>query len=143
MKLLLESGADFSIRDDDEKMAFDLAFDTGKLEVAKFLSEHIAGTSPPGSLVKLSISAPQSRNMPQNTVQTLRKHSKKVYPSDEQPTFKLYSASENGQLDIVRSLLDRGSDANETDGQRITALHAASLKGRLEVARLRIDAVLT
>lgn len=57
-----------------------------------------------------------------------------------EPDFKatpLGAASGNGQLDIVRSLLDSGSDVNETDGHRLTPLHLTSTG--VEVAKLLIE----
>ncbi|KAH9022306.1 ankyrin repeat-containing domain protein [Lactarius pseudohatsudake] len=53
--------------------------------------------------------------------------------------FPLYTASKNGQLDIVRSLLERGTDINERSTFRATALHAASGCGEVEVAKLLIE----
>jgi len=123
VKLLLKSGTGFG---DNGKMALDLAFDNGKLEVVNFLSGHMAGAMPLDGSVK-----------PPNTVQPLRKCEEKVKPSDDQLT-PLSTASGNGQLDIVLSSLDRGSDVNEADSRRRTALHAASEKGKLEVAKLLI-----
>ena len=51
----------------------------------------------------------------------------------------VYSASQKGQLDIVRSLLDRGYDVNDRNTHRETALDVASRYGELEVARLLIE----
>ncbi len=138
VKLLLECGADFNIRNDDGKTALDLAFDNGKVEVVNFLSGHMAGEMSLGGVVKPTTSILQPRNKPPNTVQPLRKGGEKVKPSDDEKP-SLYTASENGQLDVVRSLLDRGSDLNEMDSRRWTALHAASEKGKLEVAKLLIE----
>ncbi len=138
VKLLLESGADFNIRNDDGKTALDLAFDSGKLEVSNFLSGHITREMSLDGVVNPSTPILQPRSKPPNVVQPLRKGGEDVKPSDdEQPS--LYIASGNGQLDIVRSLLDRGSDVNETNSGRMTALHAASVKGNLEIANLLIE----
>ncbi len=140
VKLLLESGADVNIHNDDGKTALDLAFDDGKLELANFLSGCMAGATSLDGVVRPSALNVQPRNKPPNPVQPLRKGGKQVKPSDdEQPS--LHTASGNGQLDIVRSLLDRGSDVNETNSRRMTALHVASIKGngKLEVAKLLIE----
>ena len=143
VKLLLESGADFNIHDTNGKTALDLAFDNGKPEVADFLSGRMAGATPPDSDGLDSKSKFQPRTKPSNTVHTIqqtRKLEERMRPNnDEQPP--LYTASKNGQLDVVRSLLEQGSDVNETNsiGSRRSALHAASVAGKLEVANFLIE----
>ncbi|KAH9052614.1 ankyrin repeat-containing domain protein [Lactarius vividus] len=139
VKLLLDSGADFNTRDVDGKAPLDLAFDDGRLEVANFLSGHIKSASSLDGVVTPSTSILQPRNKPPSlTVQPLRKPGEKVKLSDSESP-PLYTASEDGQLDVVRSLLDGGSDVDETDSGRRTALWVASGKGRLEVAKLLIE----
>ncbi len=138
VKLLLDSGADFNIRNDDGKTPLDLALDNGKLEVVNFLSGHMACAMSLDGVVKPSTSILQPRNKPPDTVRPPRQRGEQVKPSsEEQPP--LYTASKNGQLDIVRSLLDRGSDVNEMDSRRATALYTASSKGKLGVAKLLIE----
>ena len=136
VKVLLDIGADFDICNVDGKTALDLASDNGKLEAANFLSGYMAVSLE--SAVNPSTSIPQPRNKPSNAIQQLRKGEEKVNPSDdEQPL--LFTASGNGQVDIVRSLLDRGSDVNETNSHRMTPLHTAAGKGYLEMATLLIE----
>ncbi|KAI9455687.1 ankyrin repeat-containing domain protein [Lactarius psammicola] len=95
----------------------------------------------PDGVVKPSTPILQPNRTPNSIVQPPLKRGENLKPSwkppDERPP--LYTASENGQLDIVLPLLDRGSDVNETESRRRTALHAASGKGRLEVAKLLIE----
>ena len=131
VKLLFKSGADVSIRNDDGKTALDLASDNGRLEVANFLS----GYSPGDSVVMPATSIAHLRNKPPKSVQPIRKRFK---PDDKEPP-PLHTASENGQLDVVLSLLDRGADVNEVDSHRWTALFVAAMAGKLEVAKLLIE----
>ena len=135
VKLLLESGADFNIRDDDAKTAWDKAFENGQLEVANFLSGCISATIALGGVLKPSPSTPILR--PPNRPDTVRLMWKRMEINDEWTP--LQTAAQYGQLDIVRSLLDEGSDVNETDNLRMTALHAASASGRLEIAKLLVE----
>ncbi|KAI9455689.1 ankyrin repeat-containing domain protein [Lactarius psammicola] len=138
VKLLLESGADINIFNDDGKTALDLASDNGMLEVASFLSILVASQMSSDAVVKPSTSHLQPQNKPLNTVQLQRKDGEKAKPlNDELPP--LYTASKNGQLDIVRSLLDRGFDVNEKTRRRNIALHGASFNGHLEVVKLLIE----
>ncbi|KAH9053059.1 ankyrin repeat-containing domain protein [Lactarius vividus] len=133
VKLLLDSGADFDIRNEDGKTASDLAFDSGSLEVTNFLCGFTKSAVSPDGVVKKSMSILQPRN---NTFQPPRKLGE-VKPSDREQS--LYTASENGQLDIVQSLLDGGLDVDERNSSGVTALHAASIKGQLEVVKLLIE----
>ncbi len=138
IKLLLGSGADFNIHDNDDKTPLDVATDNGKPEFANFLSRSMACPMTLDGTVNLSTSHLRSQNKPPHTVQPPRKRGEAVEPSDNEET-PLYTASANGQLDIVRSLLDCSSDVNETDSCRRTALYVASVKGKLEVAKLLIE----
>ena len=138
VKLILESGATFNIRNDDGKTALDLASIGGKLEVASFLSGYNACAMSLDKVVKPATSILQPRHKPPQTIQPLRKHGEKAKPDgDERPP--LHTASDNGQLDVVETLLDQGSDVNEVDSRRWTALLVASITGKLEVAKLLIE----
>ena len=136
VKLLLESGADFDIRNDDGKTALDMTFDNGQLEVANFLTGYISGAIALDGVMKSCTPIFQPPNKP-DAVQPLRKRGEKLKPDDDRPP--LHIAAENGQLDIVQSLLDGGSDVNKTDNLRRTALIAASASGKLETAKLLIE----
>ncbi|KAI9465425.1 ankyrin repeat protein [Lactarius psammicola] len=98
----------------------------------------MAGLVSSDGVVSPSTSHLQPQNKHPHTVQPQRKCGEAVEPTDDEQT-SLNTASENGQRDIVRSLLDRGFDVNEMDSRSITALHLASSKGKLEVAELLIE----
>jgi ankyrin repeat protein len=51
----------------------------------------------------------------------------------------MHTASKYGQIEVVRSLLDHGSDIDERDASQWTALAVASMNGKLEVAKLLIE----
>ncbi|KAH9027683.1 ankyrin repeat-containing domain protein [Lactarius hengduanensis] len=134
VKLLLECGADFSIRTDGDRMPLDLASDNVKPEVAN---------SPSGHMMSLD----DTTNTTPSTISPQNRHPNVLHPPGENATSldneqhhdSLYTASQNGQLDIVRSLLDRGSDINKKSTFRATPLDAASRYGKLEVAKLLIE----
>src|SRR6266702_3974161 len=124
LKLLLARGADFSIRDDRDRTPFDLASNNGNPEVADFLFGHMASSMSldgAGNTISSTISL---RNRPLNLVHRPRKRGEDVTPSDSEGR-SVYTASKDGQLDIVRSLLDSGSAVNERNTRRETALGAA------------------
>ena len=129
VKLLLKSGADRNIRNHRDKTPSDMASDNGNLDVVNFLSR--SETFPDGVPAMSSVS-------PQNQHPV-------VLPGkpEESETSKnqssLCAASESGQIDVVRFLLEQGSDVNETDSLRQSALAVASINGNLQVAELLIE----
>jgi len=138
VKLLLESGADFNIRSKDGRTPLDTASDSVNHEVASFLSGRMAASMSLEGVMNPTPSTIKRRNRFPKVVQALQKSGEEVNSSEnEQPS--LYTASEDGQLDTVRSFLDCGSDVNALFRNRMTALHAASSKGKLEVAKLLIE----
>ncbi|KAN0133848.1 Ankyrin repeat-containing domain protein [Lactarius tabidus] len=122
-------------------MPLDIATDQGNHDVAYILSSRMAATTPLDYATNSAMTslAPLKRQNPSpKLVQPPQKSGEEVNtPEKEQPS--LYTASENGLLDIVRYLIDGGSDVNATYRNRMTALHAASYKGKLEVAKLLIE----
>ncbi|KAN0127453.1 Ankyrin repeat-containing domain protein, partial [Lactarius tabidus] len=143
-ELLLARGADFSIRDD----LFDLPeiiAESGNPGVGDFPFEQVAdsmsllvdgaaNTTP--STISLQ-DVPHILHLPpQKPEEDARED---VTSDSEHQQCLVYSASQNGQLYIVRSLLDRGYDVNDRNTRRETALDVASRFGELEVARLLIE----
>ena len=137
VKLLLGCGTDPNVQNDNNKTPLDLASDNGKLEVANFLSQL---TTPLGRTVEPTVSSINSQRQSRHPSVVTRpqpreedvKHSK-----DEQPS--MHTASINGQIDVVRSFLGRGSDVDERNSFQQTALALASRHGRLQVANLLIE----
>src|SRR6266404_1334827 len=107
VKFLLECGADCNIRTTNDKKPLDLAFDNGRFEVANLLSRM---TSQDG--VDLTSPANNPQNQHPDTTHLPQPRGEEVVSSpDKQPS--VCSASENGQIGILRSFLDRGSDVDE------------------------------
>ena len=127
--LLLKCGADRNIRNLDDKTPLDLASENGKHEVANVLSR--SGTSPDPS------ASSDSQNRHANVSQLTRPHEDEERSRNQQRS--LFSAVENGQLDIVRSLLEHGADVDEMNILRRTALAEASRDGNLQLATLLIE----
>ena len=51
----------------------------------------------------------------------------------------LHVAAEEGDMDKVKSLLERGVDVNARDANEQTPLHVAAVKGNVDVVRLLIE----
>lgn len=128
VKLLLEYGADRNLRNALDKTPFDLASDDKKLEVAQFLSRSTTSLDierkPTASLPNLQYQHP-------DLVQPPRRPHEIDVESSYYEQRSVYTASENGQIDVVRSLLDNGADVDDGNSNRETALAAASDHGRL------------
>ena len=136
-RLLLKCGADRNIRDGQNRTPFDLASDNMRLEVANFLSR--SALSLDGE-VNPTASSTNLQNQRPDVVQSPRPYGEKAGSSnDRQASKSVCAASENGQIDIVRALLDHGSDVEERNSLRRTALAVASMYGQLEVATLLIE----
>jgi len=138
VRLLVKSGADSNIRDSGEMTPFDLAVDNGKTTVARLLVKCMRGVDSLGHIDLLpSNTASQSPRFNIAT-QSLIEHEETASVPDEKGT-SLHTASEEGNLEVVQWLLQRGAYANERNARHRTALLLASANGRLEVAKLLIE----
>ena len=139
LELLLEHGADFNICDEDGQTLVDIASKKGLHEVAYFLSDFIAAATPLDGTINPTPSTLKRYHRTPKELE-LEGSSGGARPFGGETTkLSLYTASGNGQYDLVRSLLDGGSDVNARYKNRMTALHVASYKGKLEVAKLLIE----
>ena len=59
--------------------------------------------------------------------------------SDEQGFASLFIASQNGHLDVVRLLLQKGADKDKANNNGTTPLLFASLNGHLEIVLLLLQ----
>ncbi|KAH9166013.1 hypothetical protein EDB89DRAFT_2076259 [Lactarius sanguifluus] len=55
------------------------------------------------------------------------------------PLWDIHAAARNGDLEVVRLLLERGANAEAKVGDGMTSLHLASLNGNTETVRLLLD----
>jgi ankyrin repeat protein len=137
VKFLLECGADRNIRDDRNKTPLDLASDYNKLDVANFLSRSSIALEEEVDPNTSSIIPQNLRPDVARSPQSPRGHvesSDDESSDDESPS--MCTASANGKIDVVRSLLDHGSDIEERNSERRTPLALASMYGQVEVATL-------
>jgi ankyrin repeat protein len=137
VKLLLGRGAGPNIHNNNDKTPLDLASGNGKLDVVNFLSQL---TMPLGRTVEPTASSVDSQSQSRHPSVVKRPQPRREdvkHSEDEQPS--MHTASKNGQIDVVRSSLGRGSDVDERNSARLTALALASRHGRLQVANLLIE----
>jgi ankyrin repeat protein len=152
VKLLVDSNADINTRDADDETPLDAAVTNGKLEVASFLAGLMGVELEAMDYSKfklpriLSATATLGTNSESRNLEPDVMESSPSGGSSEHATIldaektALFAASEEGNLNMVRSLLSRGANVNEQDhGRKETPLHAASRNGRLEVVKLLIQ----
>jgi len=143
--LLLKSGANLNIRNSDDKTAFELAHDVLERLVEANLPRAVTSIRPAmGSLGEertgrdLKPLGTPSQGSEPNTAQRPSPGLDEGAIPDRGRT-SLCFASEDGDLETVRSLLDGGVDVNERNSSQDTALLLAMFCGRFEVARLLIE----
>jgi len=124
VKLLLRQGADVDVLNKAGRSAAELASENGQVEVAKFISEYKAN--------------PNTRNKSRSTtLDTVE------YRADDDGTHEakvsLHTAAEEGNIDTVKSLLERGVDVNARNASDQTPLARAATKGYVDVVRLLIE----
>ena len=129
VELLVDSGADVEMRNNNGKTPLNLAHDYNKREVTSFL-ETRSGNS---SALNVISSTPRS----QNSLPEFMERNADL--SNDEESKSLHSALRSGRLDEVQRLLDRGADVNELDELCQTPLDVASKDGKLEIARTLIE----
>ena len=124
VKLLLRQGAEVDVLDAANKTAVELASDNGKAEVAKFIAEYKTDPS-----IRI--------NLRSTTLDTAQVGTNQ-YATDEEMG-SLHAAAEEGNVDLVKSLLERGADINDRDAYGGTPLYRAAAQGNVEVVDLLIE----
>ena len=132
VKLLVGCGADPNIHDEDDKTPLEMGAHNEKLEVANFLSPL---TTSPGGAVEPTATSVNSLNVMELPEPRMEDHVD--HPKNQQPS--IHTASETGQIDVVRSLLDHGSHVDQRDHIGRTALIVASKNGKFPVTKLLIE----
>jgi ankyrin repeat protein len=109
--------------DKAKKIAAELALENDRTEIAEFLAEYKAD--------------PNFRNLIWSTTSDEGQHGEDEDGKDD-GTASLHTASEEGQLDAVKTLLDSGADINARNESHGTPLHQAVKVGKLDVVRFLI-----
>jgi uncharacterized protein len=132
VKLLLDSGAVADLRNHDNQTPLDVASTGGKSEITKYLTSHMGVADPLDGIDVIPVKNPDA------TLASPRIVKSTDIPGDHR-NVSLLIASAEGNVEIVWSLLDQGTDVNQRNASHQTALHVASWKGKLEVARLLVE----
>jgi ankyrin repeat protein len=134
--LLLHSGADFNIHNNNDKTCLNMALDHGKLDVARLLTGHVRAMGSQEG-IDLTPLTTQAQDTAPGVAPPTPGH-KKGPPINESRAL-LHDAAKAGNLDLVWSLLDSGTNVDDRDDIHRTPLYLASLCGRVEVAKLLLE----
>ena len=114
VKLLLNRGADVNALNKANKTAAELASENDKAEVARLIAEYKADAN--------------FRNKIRSTTLDTAQYGGDEDGNDE-ATASLHAAAEEGNIDVVKSLLERGADINDRNANDETPLARAAAKG--------------
>jgi ankyrin repeat protein len=138
VRLLLKSGADVNSRNSKDVFPLDMALHNGRPDVARFLETYM-------EVIKFESQDPTDVTPSVTALQDFRPEiaqpsvdPRKGMDSPDNGT-SLHAASEAGDVETVRLLLERGADVKERDVYHQTAILVASRSGRLQVVKLLIE----
>eukprot|EP00968_Pinguiococcus_pyrenoidosus_P001784 scaffold83_cov246-Pinguiococcus_pyrenoidosus.AAC.13 len=143
VRMLLSNGADPNIEDQIGRPALFFAASFGRSECISMLLRSGATSDPtsPQGITPLFLAA--SRCFTESVKVLLlssgsHRAAANPHHAIKDGTTPLIAASERGCLEIVKRLLQDGSDARKTRNDGVSALHLAAQNGHLQVAKLLI-----
>ena len=120
-KPLLKWGADVNVLNKANETADKLASENGQAEVARLVAEYKADADIRNKIRSATLDTAQ-------------------YGADEdrrdEGKASLHVAAEEGDIDVVKSLLEQGVDINDLNSDKMTPLDRAAAKGKVDVVRL-------
>ena len=124
VKLLLRRGADVNVVNKAGRSAGELASENGQAEVAKFISKYKENAN--------------ARDKLRSTILDTAEYGVDDDGKEEAEDL-LNTAAEEGDIDIVKSLLEREIDINARNANDETSLYRAAGKGNVDIVRLLIE----
>jgi ankyrin repeat protein len=121
---LLLRGADIDVLNKAGGSAAELASENGQAEVANFITEYKANAN--------------TRNKLRSTTLDTIEYGADDDGKDEAKN-SLHAAAEEGNIDALKSLLERGVDINARGASNQTPLHVAVVEGNVDVVRLLVE----
>jgi ankyrin repeat protein len=139
-KRLIEAGADLT--DDRGCVALSIAARKGDLELVSFLIEMRVNPNPPDASTCYPALLEATARNDEEMVRFLLNFGADIDASFSRGNYvsPLVSAAENGDLQLVQLLLDRGAHTEDRHRSQETALGIAADRGHSELARELLDA---
>jgi ankyrin repeat protein len=119
VKLLLRRGADVDVLNKANKTAAEMASEVDNAEVAKLIAEYKADANLRSKIRSATLDTAE-------------------YGADEGKGL-LHAAVEEGNIDTMKSLFERGININDRNEYHQTPMFRAAYKGNLDVVRLLIE----
>ena len=145
-ELLIESGADVNVKDKFNKSPLDYAVENEYNRLATLLIVKGADISPTPDAVKENIITTikpihvVARNGKLSSLKMLLdKYPRQVNVKDEYGRIPLYWAARAGHMDIVKLLIEKGSNVNAKADEGWTPLHTTAYNGKDEAAEYLIQ----
>ena len=127
VKLLLRQGADVDVLNKANKTAAELASENGQAEVAKFISEYKADADIRNNIRSTTLDSTESTQFGADE------------DGKDEQNASLHAAAEEGNINAVKSLLERGVDIDGRNARYETPLDRAAEKGHVDVVRLLVE----
>jgi ankyrin repeat protein len=124
VELLLKCGAGVEALNKGKKTAEDVASENGNTKVARLIAEYKADAN--------------VRNETRSTTLNISQHGANEDGKGEGRGL-LHAAAEEGNINVVKSLLERGIDINGRNEADQTSLNRAARKGNLDIVRLLVE----
>ena len=137
-QLLVEHGADPTVRNKNGRCALHLASLSEYVEVVQYLVEHSADPTVQDNDGRAPLSF-ASRDGYVEVAQFLVEHGTDPTVQDKNGRTPLHFASRDGHVEVARFLVEHGTDPTARDKDGRTPLHLASRDGHVEVARLLVE----
>lgn len=144
VEIILDLGPDLDAKTKEKRTALDLAAGRGYEKVVQLIYSRILDrtdqNSPNATNIR-SKGSSTSTNTSMVQKEPLQNRRKSLSPMgiDGVRTLMLIEAAQDGNETLVNSLLDQGTNSNQTNDDGSTALHLAASKNHLSIVRLLIE----
>lgn len=141
VEIVLGLGPDLDAKTKEKRTALDLAAGRGHEKVVQLIYSRILDQNSPSATNIRSKGSSTSTNTSMVQKETIPNRRKSLLPMgiDGVRTLMLIEAAQAGNETLVKTLLDQGTNSNQTNDDGSTALHLAASKNHPSIVRLLIE----